>query len=583
MAQIKSDMKTTRRIFSSDTEVSHVTRITSNGLRSLREPEKCTRLKRERVHLTALEEALAHDVGNMSIETWQPHVTAAPRPPELAIIPATPTNTVTTRQPIPGQSSPLQNDGPLHLPPSIRSGANEDLNRFVSSSTATGTTMTSGSAGSFVKHPGPKQMRRIGPEDVIGALSDKIGRMVLDRQKMKWVKDTGPRTLVTAREREEDEESDDPFRDFESLRDEDSTRPSEQEEESESRIEEIVEDGDDPEEAILNSFSFDDSSAAICPVMTGAPRPEDEDSEGSGVVVDDPLTDSDESLEELADYSEQQDEEITYNVSLREFPVPPPERNAVFSTPIPPRFCTTTSAGATPFPSAGRSGTVKSHSVTPVSALKDPNRSKTPAGLKHRRSVSFSDGKRDGPIRGLTTKDAELSDFELGNEDLRGSGTRNLFEPSVRSKRIAGMLDDLQDDCRFEVLRPDHAFSDYSSSSDKDESPSKASSSTRPTMDEIQPLSMRHSTSLDLSGGGDAIRRNATRSRTESRGFNPNATFLTECSFGVAHDRLVQVITDIQPFEPRWETLKSIDLSKKSVESVARLNEFLPQLDCLSL
>jgi hypothetical protein len=62
-----------------------------------------------------------------------------------------------------------------------------------------------------------------------------------------------------------------------------------------------------------------------------------------------------------------------------------------------------------------------------------------------------------------------------------------------------------------------------------------------------------------------------------------NATFLTECSFGVTHDKLVEVITDVQPFEPHWEDLSSIDLSKKSLDSVARLKEFLPKLDSLTL
>lgn len=62
-----------------------------------------------------------------------------------------------------------------------------------------------------------------------------------------------------------------------------------------------------------------------------------------------------------------------------------------------------------------------------------------------------------------------------------------------------------------------------------------------------------------------------------------NATFLTEASFGVAHDRLVEVITDVQPFEPYWEELKAINLSGKHIESVARLKEFLPKLDALSL
>jgi len=451
MAQIRGDMKTTQRLFSNDTEISHMTRIASDGLPPTREPEEKPRSMRQRFPTTTSEEDPAHDVSNMSIEVWQPQVVTAPRPPpELAIIPATPTDTVTIRQPVQDQRSPLQYSGPSRPSSSIRSSANEDLDRFVSSSTVAGTTLTSGSAGSFVKHAGPKQMRRIGPEDVIGALSDKVGRMVLDRQRMKWVKDTALAALTAAREREEDEESEDPFRDIESLRDEDSTHP---EEESESRIEEIVEDDDDPEEAVLNSFSFDDSSAAICPVMTGISRPDDGDSEDSGVVVDDPLTDSDESLEgEFAEYTGQQHEEITDDVSLREFPPPPPRSNAVFSTPLPLRPATIISAGATPFPSAGQSGSAKSNSVTPISALKDPNRSKAPANLKHRRSVSFSDGKRDGPIRGLNGKVGEASDSESGNEDLGKSVTGSLFEPSVRSKRIAGMLDDLQDGCGFGSL-----------------------------------------------------------------------------------------------------------------------------------
>lgn len=579
MAQIKSDMGATRRLFSNDTELSHVTRITSNGLQREKGPGGGSPPTREFVSQTTTGEDLAHDISNMSIEVWQPQVATAARPPELAIIPATPTDTSTIRQTVQGQHSPLQYNNPSHPPSSIRSGANEDLNRFVSSSTTTGTTLTSGSAGSFVKHAGPKQMRRIGPEDVIGALSDKVGQMVLDRQKMKWVKDIALASSIDAREREVDEESEDPFRDFESLRDEDSTQISEQEEENESRIEEIVEDADDPEEAVLNSFSFDDSSAAICPVMTGVSRPEDEDSEESGVIIDDPLTDSDESLEDFADCTGQQHEEITDDLSLREFPAPPPRSNAVFSTPLPLRPSTTTSAGATPFPSTGRSGT-KSHSVTPVSALKDPNRSKTPASLKHRRSVSFSDGKRDGPIRGLNSRVMELSESESGSEILGKGDTGNFFEPSVRSKRIAGLLDDLRDGCKFKL--PSVVCCLTFRLLDEDESPSKASN-TRPITDEIQPLSARSSTSSNRSGGGDASWRSLSRSQTHRPGADPDATFLTECSFGVTHDRLVQVITDIQPFEPHWESLKSIDLSKKSIESVARLKEFLPQLDCLSL
>lgn len=77
---------------------------------------------------------------------------------------------------------------------------------------------------------------------------------------------------------------------------------------------------------------------------------------------------------------------------------------------------------------------------------------------------------------------------------------------------------------------------------------------------------------------------NTSRSRTFSRTpGSRNATFLTECSFGVSHDRLLQYITDVEPFEPDWEGLRSIDLSGKKAESVVRLKEFLPRLDEVNL
>lgn len=69
-----------------------------------------------------------------------------------------------------------------------------------------------------------------------------------------------------------------------------------------------------------------------------------------------------------------------------------------------------------------------------------------------------------------------------------------------------------------------------------------------------------------------------TRSTTQR-----NGTFLTECSFGVAHDRLVEVLTDVEPFEPHWEGLTTVDLSGRRIESTARLKEFLPALDALNL
>lgn len=121
--------------------------------------------------------------------------------------------------------------------------------------------------------------------------------------------------------------------------------------------------------------------------------------------------------------------------------------------------------------------------------------------------------------------------------------------------------------------------------SEDDNSPTKTSTSSRRSSEEMQPLAVRKH---NANTSNDVSRRVFSRSQTcrPSPGDNyvkANATFLTECSFAVSHDRLVQVITDVEPFEPYWEEIHTIDLSKKNVESVARLKEFLPKLDSLSL
>ena len=131
---------------------------------------------------------------------------------------------------------------------------------------------------------------------------------------------------------------------------------------------------------------------------------------------------------------------------------------------------------------------------------------------------------------------------------------------------------------------------------DEDDSPSKVSSSGgRP--DALQPLSARgHPSSSSSNAVAGSSKDSSSPRRVFSRTYShrpsaspgrsfakANGTFLTECSFGVAHDRLVEVITDVQPFEPHWDELSSIDLSNAKLESVARLKEFLPRLDALSL
>ena len=53
----------------------------------------------------------------------------------------------------------------------------------------------------------------------------------------------------------------------------------------------------------------------------------------------------------------------------------------------------------------------------------------------------------------------------------------------------------------------------------------------------------------------------------------------TEVSFRVTRNKLVEILTDIAPWEPDWETLRHADLRARHVESVIGLGELLPRLE----
>ncbi|KAI3611006.1 sin component scaffold protein cdc11, partial [Moniliophthora roreri] len=479
--------------------------------------------------------------------------------------------------------------GPQAVPPpsypssSIRHATTDDLNRFVSSSTtASGTTtLTSGSVPSFVKHAGPtqiqKQIRTIAPSDV-PSLPERMGNMMFDRVLMKWVKSAGEDYLPPG------EVSEDPFGDIESLRDDSARSRSsatettfEEEDESMavvphvelSRVEEHPE-SEDEEELELTSFETDDPSARVVDVMTG--------------IADDRTTDSEEGQDELIaevedpdDFvevrpEEETDEDDTVSVA------PPPDANiSLASNADPPSLPVVPHVNDPvpdtpnrPVPTASSSMSIRSALKAPSGTPRQSPRYRTPLhSSKHRRSVSFSDGKLDGPIRGLG-RNSE-SDDEAAENTVQKD---NTGVPSARSKRIADMMAALEVD----------------SDSQSDSSPSKASSHAsgggRP--EELKPLSKRqsHSQSQPSASVARSPRRVFSRSeafkspnRTNNASMkNANATFLTECSFGVTHDRLVQVLTDVEPFEPYWEEMLRVDLSGKNLESVVRLKEFCPSL-----
>lgn len=63
----------------------------------------------------------------------------------------------------------------------------------------------------------------------------------------------------------------------------------------------------------------------------------------------------------------------------------------------------------------------------------------------------------------------------------------------------------------------------------------------------------------------------------------PDMTLLTDASFNFAHDKVLEAITDVEPWEPGWDELQVINLSRRRLESCVRLKEFLPALEEVDL
>ncbi|KAI6041446.1 hypothetical protein EDC04DRAFT_2565693 [Pisolithus marmoratus] len=617
MQQIKNDMKGSKRLFSGDTEFSRYThaedaveslaeeshhstwsattrdkesrsRQKSARLGSPRRPSASSRHSPRRLgrsESAEQDQSFVHEMSNMSIEApWQtePRISASHKQeatsnavhniPDIRVTTSTFVSTTTMHLvPPPNQ---LRRS---YSPSTVHSGNNEDLNRFVSTSTTSGTMVTASSAPSFVKHAGPVHITHITPLDV-PSLPDRIGKMVYDKEQMKWTK-TSTRVVSEVDDHKDqtagtDAESEDPFRDIESLREDDSggSYHSEQGDQVGVDISGLEEVGQEYEEVDLTSFTFDGPSIAAIRMATSE---EDE--------VENETSDSD---------SDAQDEEVADTEDQAAPPVFESEDEASHDSPVPttkplPAARFNPSTETTPIVAARKSSALitpmpprsalKSTSVTPVSAMKDRSHDKfrTPAQrIGHRRSVSFSDGKRDGPIRGLSTKPHE-SDDDIGTSittttttSLDPSQSASSCLPSARSRRLADMMHKLE-------------------ATDSPGSPTRSSTSGRSSTHQLLPLGNRRpSSQMAVANSSGMTRRlfsTSQRSDFTEQDARMNATFLTECSFGLAHDKLVQVITDVQPFEPYWEELHDVDLSRKSLESVARLKEFMPKLDSLTL
>lgn len=403
------------------------------------------------------------------------------------------------------------------------------------------------SAASFVKHPGPAQITRITPDDL--PLPEIIGGMRFDRTLMRWVKahaqkaviDEGALTIVS-------EESDDPFRDIESIHSgklDETVEPLQKVEESDVDTDDYQ--GNDVSVAATivkilsidsdtdDSFDFDYRPEAVVEIMTGeeshdtafeATDYEAEDLHSNSGQHNLEVEEEDTILASSHRCSEMESSAVVV-ANLSQFNTPTPAHRSN----IPPRSVLKNGTG--------------SYKSTPQ--VVTPHMSFLPG---HRRSVSFSDGKKDGKIQGLGWYEPEDDDAPSPHPMFPTEGSASIT-PSVRGKRIAAILDDLAD----LNLNEEHSNTQKVSNT-------RVLTESRPILESLS--SKMKGVEVSMNG-------------------QSNRTYLTECSFGVSHDKLVQIITDIHPYVPYWEKLEEIDLTGKGVESVARLKELLPYLDKVHL
>ena len=476
MAQLKQDMKGSKRIFSIDATDSPPTHIlgvsvnpqamsTAPDIPPLLSPSKIQLGPRSPVQtidspktsfLVRSPRTHFHDSYDPNQDTSSTSLNTSriyarfPAPPILVAPPPSPPPGPPDPTPRPSTASLQASNqtNAVFLSPAARTATfasssivgrpNEDLNRFVSSSTVSGTTLTTGSSGSFVKHPGPAQIRRIAPAD-IPSLPERVGKMVFDKVLMRWVKaKVVPAPMAPesgsaghGADSENDAESEDPFRDIESLRDDSLLGDGAGEPALASTDNSFIDEVGDDEEMELTSFSFDGPTHSHMQVPSA--------------VSEDDTTDSDDDDDEVTEIS-------ALSASLSLAGPPDISNDPNLSTDEPHHGHTATAVVGTPGPSRAMllptpiRSALKATVASPAVSLVDPLASnyRTPSSKPgHRRSVSFSDGKREGPIRGLgrgTFQDSS-SDIDLPPRVLGGESS---FVPSVRSKRIGEMLDGLQ-------------------------------------------------------------------------------------------------------------------------------------------
>lgn len=308
-----------------------------------------------------------------------------------------------------------------------------------------------------------------------------VGRMEYDQEKMMWVKVRDPKGERETRALSEEDE--DPFKDMDSTRGSGGMRKLEEENENEE-----VEEEEEQEKTYLSEeqeqqhdTSPTKSSPPPTPLNLSSRREFTRTTHRTASFDSTPFDDAAEGPREdgfpvpgATSFRSPTVEEERDSVKSFQFPSsssislsPPPTQAAALPPPLlhhahsaPPILPMNPTSTSTPLPSHRQVARIASGGglrpfVTPVSVLKKRSPGTPAAGdgggeTPHRRSVSFSDGRKVGKIKDLRVDGEEEEGRKVGLfEKSLASATGNrssVFLPSARGARIQNMLEGLGED-----------------------------------------------------------------------------------------------------------------------------------------
>jgi predicted DNA-binding antitoxin AbrB/MazE fold protein len=210
--------------------------------------------------------------------------------------------------------------------------------------------------------------------------------------------------------------------------------------------------------------------------------------------------------------------------------------------------------------------------------------------LKPSRSVSFQDGRKNGKIIGLTE----------GNDDQEeGSDERTFKNDHPRPRRESAKEEPLRRSKKVVQGEEKENKQNHVGSSDSENEDDNTSlhQTSKILMNSIKKRVRRKSSSTSNTtasqSNSSAMATPQARPSRHKSSSNNNLSMTTttshsnnlieEYSFELNYSKLIKIITDFEPFEPFWNSIKVINLAGKSIDSVIRLNEILPALDQIDL